>query len=170
MNTVHNGWITDSQREVISCAPFLFKWRHGNGEWQEVQTHLYRRSYNIDNMMAAAWTVSDYFDMTPEQINDAYVITYPATTVHSWRSLHTINLSLTLTTKPTSMMAALKNFRDIGDSKDGHSGWHAWTGQRKCWWASENNRFSPKRPAWQMYGSLVRSLAKQIATFASLPM
>src|SRR5574344_175206 len=51
--------------KVISCAPFLkFEWRHGAGEWHEVQTHL-RGSYNIYNMLAAA-CIGLYFGVSPE--------------------------------------------------------------------------------------------------------
>ena len=99
--------------EVISCAPFLkFKWRHGNGEWQEVQTHLIG-SYNIDNMMAAA-CIGLYFDVTPEQINDALCNYIPSNnrsqlevTTHNKLIIDAYNAN------PTSMMAALKNFRDM---------------------------------------------------------
>ena len=103
--------------EVISCAPFLkFKWRHGNGVWQEVQTHLIG-SYNIDNMMAAA-CIGLYFGVSPEQIDDALCNYIPSNnrsqlevTAHNKLIIDAYNAN------PTSMMAALKNFRDMEVSR-----------------------------------------------------
>lgn len=99
--------------EVISCAPFLkFRWRHGDGEWHEVQTHLIG-SYNIDNMMAAA-CIGLYFHVSPEQIDEALRSYVPSNnrsqldvTAHNKLIIDAYNAN------PTSMMAALKNFRDM---------------------------------------------------------
>jgi UDP-N-acetylmuramoyl-tripeptide--D-alanyl-D-alanine ligase len=99
--------------EVISCAPFLkFRWRHGNGEWHEVQTHLIG-NYNIDNMLAAA-CIGLTFKVTPQQIDEALTEYVPnnnrsqlSVTAHNKLIIDAYNAN------PTSMMAALKNFRDM---------------------------------------------------------
>lgn len=99
--------------EVISCAPFLkFRWRHGAGEWHEVQTHLIG-SYNIDNMMAAA-CIGLTFGVTPQQVDEALTDYVPSNnrsqlsvTEHNKLIIDAYNAN------PTSMMAALKNFRDM---------------------------------------------------------
>ena len=99
--------------KVISCAPFLnFEWRHGAGEWHKVQTHLIG-SYNIYNMLAAA-CIGLYCDVTPEQIDHALANYVPSNnrsqltvTAHNKLIVDTYNAN------PTSMNAALKNFRDM---------------------------------------------------------
>ena len=99
--------------KVISCAPFLkFEWRHGAGEWHEVQTHLIG-SYNIYNMLAAA-CIGLYFGVSPEQIDHALTNYIPSNnrsqltvTQHNKLIVDTYNAN------PTSMSAALKNFRDM---------------------------------------------------------
>lgn len=99
--------------KVISCAPFLkFKWRHANGDWHVVQTHLIG-SYNIYNMLAAA-CIGLYFGVTHEQIDDALANYIPSNN----RSQLTITADNklivdTYNANPTSMNAALKNFRDM---------------------------------------------------------
>lgn len=99
--------------EVISCAPFLkFRWRHGGGEWHQVQTHLIG-SYNIDNMLAAA-CVGLMFDVSPQQVDEALTDYVPgnnrsqlSVTAHNKLIIDAYNAN------PTSMMAALTNFRDM---------------------------------------------------------
>src|SRR5574344_2843998 len=99
--------------KVISCAPFLkFEWRHVAGEWHEVQTHLIG-SYNIYNMLAAA-CIGLYFGVSPEQIDHALTNYIPSNnrsqltvTQHNKLIVDTYNAN------PTSMSAALKNFRDM---------------------------------------------------------
>lgn len=99
--------------EVVECAPFLtFKWKQGNGEWHKVETHLIG-SYNIDNMLAAA-TIGLYFGVTPEQINQALAGYIPQNnrsqldiTEHNKLIIDAYNAN------PTSMMAALKNFKEM---------------------------------------------------------
>lgn len=99
--------------KVVSCAPFLnFEWRHGADKWHEVQTHLIG-SYNIYNMLAAA-CIGLYFDVTPEQIDYALANYVPSNnrsqltvTAHNKLIVDTYNAN------PTSMNAALKNFRDM---------------------------------------------------------
>jgi UDP-N-acetylmuramoyl-tripeptide--D-alanyl-D-alanine ligase len=99
--------------QVISCAPFLkFRWRHAAGEWREVQTHLIG-SYNIYNMLAAA-CIGLSFGLTQEQIDHALTNYVPSNnrsqldvTAHNKLIIDAYNAN------PTSMMAALKNFRDM---------------------------------------------------------
>lgn len=99
--------------EVIDCAPYLhFRWHMGNSAWNEVQTHLIG-SYNIDNMMAAA-TIGLYFGVTPSQINEALTEYIPRNNRSQLE--HTSHNRLIIdayNANPTSMMAALKNFRDM---------------------------------------------------------
>ncbi|MBR5804210.1 MAG: UDP-N-acetylmuramoyl-tripeptide--D-alanyl-D-alanine ligase [Bacteroidaceae bacterium] len=99
--------------EVIDCAPYLhFRWHMSNASWYEVQTHLIG-SYNIDNMMAAA-TIGLYFGVTPAQINKALSEYIPQNNRSQLQ--HTSRNRLIIdayNANPTSMMAALKNFRDM---------------------------------------------------------
>ena len=99
--------------EVIDCAPYLhFRWRMSNAAWHEVQTQLIG-SYNIDNMMAAA-TIGLYFGVTPNQIDKALADYVPRNNRSQLQ--HTPNNRLIIdayNANPTSMMAALKNFRDM---------------------------------------------------------
>lgn len=99
--------------EVIDCAPYLrFRWRPRQGEWHEVQTQLIG-SYNIDNALAAA-TVGTYFDVSPEDIDEA-LASYRPTNNRS--QLHDTGRNRLIidayNANPTSMMAALHNFRDM---------------------------------------------------------
>ncbi len=99
--------------EVISCSPMLsLKWRHGCGEWHDVQTKLIG-SYNVYNMLAAA-CIGLYFGVTPEQIDHALAGYTPSNN----RSQLTVTENNTLivdtyNANPTSMAAALENFRDM---------------------------------------------------------
>lgn len=107
--------------EVISCAPFLkFRWRvqdadaatKSEGAWHEVQTHIIG-SYNTDNMLAAA-TIGMFFGVTEEAISMALAGYVPSNN----RSQMTVTESNRLivdayNANPTSMSAALKNFRDM---------------------------------------------------------
>jgi len=100
--------------EVLSCAPFLkMRWRHGGGEWHEVQTQLIG-SYNIYNMLAAA-AIGLFFGVAPEQVDHALAGYVPSNnrsqltiTEHNRLIVDTYNAN------PTSMNAALCNFRDMG--------------------------------------------------------
>ena len=99
--------------EVLACDPMLrFRWRHGAGEWHEVKTHLIG-SYNILNMLAAA-SIGLYFGVEPEQIDHALANYCPSNnrsqltiTAHNRLIVDTYNAN------PTSMAAALANFRDM---------------------------------------------------------
>lgn len=96
-----------------SCAPLLkFKWRSLHGQWHEVQTRLIG-SYNVYNMLAAV-AIGGYFGVTDEQICHALENYTPSNnrsqleeTAHNHLIVDAYNAN------PTSMMAALKNFRDM---------------------------------------------------------
>lgn len=102
--------------EVTACDPYLnFRWRHAGGEWHSVSTHMIG-SYNIYNMLAAAAT-GLYFKVTPEQISHALSRYVPSNnrselkvTEHNKLIIDAYNAN------PTSMNAALANFRDMSVS------------------------------------------------------
>ncbi|MBR5392941.1 MAG: UDP-N-acetylmuramoyl-tripeptide--D-alanyl-D-alanine ligase [Prevotella sp.] len=104
--------------QVISCAPFLkFSWfvhdeEEGDSEKYVIQTHLIG-SYNVYNMLAAI-SVGLYFDVDEELINQALANYVPSNnrsqleeTAHNHLIVDAYNAN------PTSMAAALKNFRDM---------------------------------------------------------
>ena len=108
--------------EVIACDPFLrFRWRESGldleerGEevrWYEVSTQLIG-SYNLDNMLAAI-TVGLQFAVAPEAICHALESYTPKNN----RSQLTVTKRNRLVVdaynaNPTSMEAALLNFRDM---------------------------------------------------------
>lgn len=98
--------------EVVECAPFLhFRWTDGEC-WYDVNTHLIG-SYNIYNMLAAA-TIGMHFGVSPEQICHALSSYEPSNnrsqlteTAHNHLIVDAYNAN------PTSMAAALRNFRDM---------------------------------------------------------
>ena len=99
--------------EVLSCAPMLhFRWRHGAGEWHEVETHLIG-TYNVTNMLAAA-CIGLYCGVTPGQIDEA-LANYCPTNNRSQLTITEHNRLIvdTYNANPTSMNAALCNFRDM---------------------------------------------------------
>ncbi len=98
--------------ELISCSPFLsFRWT-AEGVSHEVNTHLIG-SYNLDNMLAAA-AIGRYFGVSDDDISSALASYLP----HNNRSQlkETAGNKLIVdayNANPTSMMAALKNFRQV---------------------------------------------------------
>lgn len=98
---------------VIECAPMLhFSWQHDGGEKHDVMTHLIG-SYNVYNMLAAA-AIGLYFGCSEEQVSHAlrnYVPTNNRSeleiTAHNKLIVDAYNAN------PTSMAAALENFRDM---------------------------------------------------------
>ena len=98
--------------ELISCSPFLsFRWT-AEGVSHEVNTHLIG-SYNLDNMLAAA-AIGRYFGVFDDDISSALASYLP----HNNRSQlkETADNKLIVdayNANPTSMMAALKNFRQV---------------------------------------------------------
>ena len=99
--------------EVIDCAPLLrLRWHRKGGEWHEVQTHLIG-AYNILNMLAAA-CIGLSHGVTEQQISHALAHYIPSNnrsqltvTEHNRLIVDTYNAN------PTSMDAALRNFRDM---------------------------------------------------------
>ena len=102
--------------EVVECAPFLhFRWTDGDS-WYDVPTHLIG-SYNIYNMLAAA-TIGLHFGVTPQAICHALSCYEPSNnrsqlteTAHNHLIVDAYNAN------PTSMAAALRNFRDMQVSR-----------------------------------------------------
>lgn len=98
--------------EVVDCAPFLhFRWTDGE-RWYDVNTHLIG-SYNIYNMLAAG-TIGLHFGVKPEEICHALSSYEPSNnrsqlteTQHNHLIVDAYNAN------PTSMAAALRNFRDM---------------------------------------------------------
>lgn len=100
--------------EVIDCAPLLrFRWRAaGDGTWHEVRTHLIG-AYNIDNMLAAI-TVGLHFGVPADAVCHALESYVPSNnrsqltvTAHNRLIVDAYNAN------PTSMTAAIENFRDM---------------------------------------------------------
>ena len=99
--------------EVVTCDPMLrFRWRHADGPWRKVDTHLIG-SYNILNMLAAA-CVGLHFGVTEEQIDHA-LSNYKPSNNRSQLTItpHNSLIVDTYNANPTSMEAALTNFRDM---------------------------------------------------------
>lgn len=97
--------------EVISCSPLLtFRWRTEAIEWNEITTHLIG-AYNIDNMLAAI-TIGLYFDISPSQINHALANYIPSNNRSQMEiTLHNKLIVDAYNANPSSMMAALENFK-----------------------------------------------------------
>ena len=117
LNLVTYGSTTEELQavngEVIECAPYLtFRWRMGQGEWHRVESHLIG-SYNIDNMLAAA-AIGLYFGVSPEQIDAALAGYIPQNNRSQLEVTERNHLIIdAYNANPTSMMAALKNFREM---------------------------------------------------------
>jgi len=98
---------------VERCAPMLeFRWRHSQGLWHYVSTHLIG-AYNIKNMLAAA-AIGLHFGVGESDICAALADYKPGnnrsqleTTPHNKLIVDAYNAN------PTSMAAALQNFRDM---------------------------------------------------------
>ena len=99
--------------EVTVCDPYLnFRWRNGGNPWRNVPTHIIG-SYNMMNMLAAA-CAGLYFGVTEEQIDHALSSYVPRNnrselevTAHNRLIIDAYNAN------PTSMKAAIDNFRDM---------------------------------------------------------
>ena len=100
------GYVTD-------CSPFLnFEWHSQNGPIHRVETHLIG-SYNVFNMLAAA-TIGLWFGVGEEQVCHALASYVPSNN----RSELVVTARNRLivdayNANPTSMRAALENFRDM---------------------------------------------------------
>lgn len=99
--------------ETLECNPFLtLRWRIKGKEWNIVKTHLIG-SYNVDNALAAV-TIGLHFGVSPEQINRALSDYIPSNNRSEMKETGKNHLVIdAYNANPTSMMAALKNFRDI---------------------------------------------------------
>lgn len=102
----------DVTGKVVSCSPFLhFNWT-AEGISHEVQTHLIG-SYNLDNALAAV-AIGRYFGVEDTQICHALSSYVPQN--NRSQLVHTASNTLIVdayNANPTSMMAALENFRQI---------------------------------------------------------
>lgn len=117
LNLVKYGTETDSSLnvsgEVVECSPFLkFRWRHLDGPWHEVQTRLIG-SYNIYNMLAAA-CIGLHFGVTETDVCDALAQYVPSNSRSQLEETkHNKLIVDAYNANPTSMAAALRNFRDM---------------------------------------------------------
>lgn len=99
--------------EVIDCAPYLhFTWQASSSAKHEIMTHLIG-SYNIYNMLAAA-TIGLEFGVSTDQINHALQNYIPSNNRSQLTVTESNKLIVdTYNANPTSMNAALVNFRDM---------------------------------------------------------
>lgn len=99
--------------EVIECAPYLkFAWHPRNAEPRTIQTHLIG-AYNIYNMLAAA-CIGLHFGVSPEQVDHALAGYIPSNNRSQLEQTADNHLIIdAYNANPTSMNAALTNFRDM---------------------------------------------------------
>lgn len=122
----------DVTGKVVACSPFLhFSWTV-EGVSHEVQTHLIG-AYNLDNALAAV-AIGRYFGVEDTQICHALSSYVPQN--NRSQLVHTASNTLIVdayNANPTSMMAALENFRQmeaahkvaiLGDMKELGEGSH----------------------------------------------
>ena len=97
---------------VTGCSPFLdFTWTH-EGASHEVHTHLIG-AYNLDNVLAAA-AIGAYFDVSAEEVSEAIAAYVPTNNRSMLKETARNKLIVdAYNANPTSMMEALKNFRQI---------------------------------------------------------
>ncbi len=114
LNCVHYGQTEGLyvSGKLVSCSPFLaLEWTSGGKSYQ-VQTHLIG-SYNLDNALAAA-TIGTYFGVSAEQVCDALAGYVPQNNRSQLVETGSNKLIVdAYNANPTSMMAALQNFRLI---------------------------------------------------------
>lgn len=122
----------DVTGKVVACSPFLhFSWT-AEGVLHEVETHLIG-AYNLDNALAAV-AIGRYFGVEDTQICHALSSYVPQN--NRSQLVHTASNTLIVdayNANPTSMMAALENFRQmeaahkvaiLGDMKELGEGSH----------------------------------------------
>jgi len=121
LTLVKYGTSTDDHLYVTgsvgACDPYLnFRWKHEEGNWHEVKTHLIG-AYNIYNMLAAA-CIGLYFGVTEQQVCEALESYIPSNNRSQLDITEKNKLIVdAYNANPTSMMAALENFRDIQADK-----------------------------------------------------
>ncbi len=103
----------DVEGEATGCTPFMkLRWRNtaNGGEWQNVETQLIG-AYNVCNALAAA-AVGTHFGVKPKDISAA-LTSYAPTNNRSElkRTSHNTLIIDAYNANPTSMKAALDNFR-----------------------------------------------------------
>ena len=98
---------------VVSCAPLLcFEWRKGEGPWHEVSTHLIG-PYTLCTMLAAA-SVGLYFGVSEDAVSEALAGYVPSNNRSQLESTEHNKLIVdAYNANPTSMAAAIQNFRDM---------------------------------------------------------
>lgn len=99
--------------EVLECNPFVkFRYRQEHTAWHVVQTHLIG-AYNIHNLMAAV-AVGMQFGVPFSLINQALADYQPTNNRSEFRDTGRNRLVIdAYNANPTSMAAALDNFRQI---------------------------------------------------------
>lgn len=104
----------DVEGEVKDCTPYLnLRWRVRDGEWHEVQTQLIG-AYNIDNVLAAV-AAGTRFGVDVGQISRAIADYRPTNNRSELKKTAANELIVdAYNANPTSMKAALENFRLIG--------------------------------------------------------
>ncbi len=103
----------DVEGEVVACNPFLcIRWRKRGGEWHEAQTQLIG-AYNADNALAAA-AIGLHFGVSEAQITHALMHYVPKNNRSELlRTAHNTLIVDAYNANPTSMAAALDNFKRI---------------------------------------------------------
>lgn len=103
--------------EVVECNPFVrFRYRQEHTQWHTVQTHLIG-AYNIHNLMAAV-AVGMQFGVPFSLINEALANYQPTNNRSEFRDTVRNHLVIdAYNANPTSMAAALDNFRQIKAEK-----------------------------------------------------
>lgn len=107
----HPGKGYDVEGEVVACTPFLqLRWRSRGGEWQTVDTRLVG-NYNLDNALAAV-AVGLRFGVEPSSITRALSEYQPTNSRSEMKkTLYNELIVDAYNANPTSMQAALQNFR-----------------------------------------------------------
>ena len=103
--------------EVVECNPFVkFRYRQEHTQWHTVQTHLIG-AYNIHNLMSAV-AVGMQFGVPFSLINEALANYQPTNNRSEFRDTGRNHLVIdAYNANPTSMAAALDNFRQIKAEK-----------------------------------------------------
>lgn len=109
----NDGDDTEVSGEMTVCDPYLnFRWHVRGGEWHEVKTHIIG-SYNMMNMLAAA-CAGLHFGVTPGQVDHALSSYVPKNNRSELeKTAHNSLIIDAYNANPTSMNAAISNFREI---------------------------------------------------------